>query len=282
MSNKLFLRIITGLILIFAVGGANELEHAKINFWKGNTFFQQTIDMSKYDQGIIKAKTYGKEYKWEEYKIKKLPDEFMKWNFNRRTENLSNIKEKVFPSLAGPHNAIVATQGIRRFDTQFVINNAVKGMGFVPKKDKLREIIKLLQSTINNDKKEKFDILADLYSKADEVFDRTKQISLELYSTPEFETHSFLNQMFNPKVAIVFLDIPCFELKAIAQLLHHENPELTQYEKDMIEYVNLIHSYFHGKFSKKFIATVYHVIEVYNNSPEKKGRGIRIVPEKQH
>ncbi|MCK4556377.1 MAG: hypothetical protein KAU47_02580, partial [Candidatus Aminicenantes bacterium] len=82
--------------------------------------------------------------------------------------------------------------------------------------------------------------------------------------------------------AIVFLDIPCFELKVIVQLLHPEDPELTEYEKDMVEYVNLVHSYFHGKFDKKFIGTVYHIIEVYNNSPGKNGRGVRIVPERNN
>jgi hypothetical protein len=64
-------------------------------------------------------------------------------------------------------------------------------------------------------------------------------------------------------------------------LLHPEDSELTEYEKAMVEYVNLIHSYFHGKFDKEFIATVYHIIEVYNNSPGKNGRGVRMVPEKK-
>ena len=281
MTKRLYFSIFIGLILVLGSFGQDELEHAKKHFWKGSTFHQQTVDTSKYDQGIIRAKTLGKWHKWQEYKLRQLPDEFLDWNIKRRTENIVKIRNHEFPSFAGPHNAMVATQGIRRFDTQFTINNAVKGMGFVPKKDKLKEIVELLQSTINKDTNDKLDILTSLYKKADEVFDRTKQISLELYSTQEFETHSFLNQMFNPRVAIVFLDIPCFELKVIAQLLHPEDPDLTQYEKDLIEYVNLIHSYFHGKFNKKFIAVIYHIIEVYNNSPGKNGRGRRIVPLKQ-
>jgi len=281
MANRLTSGMIVGLVVIFAFVQAQELEHSKINFWNGTTFHQKTVDTSKQNEGIIRAKTYGKGHQWEEFKLRELPDKFLEWNIKSRTENLKKIKTGEFPSLAGPHNAMVATQGIRRLDTRFKINNAVKGMGFVPKKDKLKETIKLLKSTINKDKQEKLDILASLYNKADEVFDRTKQISLELYSTPEFESHTFLNQMFNPRTAIVFLDIPCFELKVISQLLHPEDPELSQYEKDMVEYANLIHSYFHGKFDKIFIATIYHIIEVYDNSPGKKGRGIRIVPAKQ-
>ena len=281
MNNRLFYSVIVGTILVLVGIRAGESEHIKMNFWKGNTFHQQTVDTSKYNQGIIRAKTYGKEHKWEEYKISELPDEFAEWNFKSRIELLEKIKKNEFPSFAGPHNAMIATQGIRRFDSKFAINNAVKGMGFLPKKDKMKEIIELLRSTINNNKNEKIDILINLYSKPNEVFDRTQQISLELYSTPEFETHSVLNQMVNPRTAIVFLDIPCFELKVIAQLLHPEDSELTEYEKAMVEYVNLIHSYFHGKFDKKFIATVYHIIEVYNNSPGKNGKGVRMVPEKK-
>jgi len=45
-----------------------------------------------------------------------------------------------------------------------------------------------------------------------------------------------------------------------------------------VEYINLIHSYFHGEFSKKFIAVIYNVIEVYNSSPgRKEGMGKKMV-----
>ena len=65
----------------------------------------------------------------------------------------------------------------------------------------------------------------------------------------------------------------------MAYLLHPENPKLTEYEKDVVEYINLIHSYFHGHFKKTFIAVVYNVIEVYDSSPGKKtGRGTRLLP----
>ena len=54
---------------------------------------------------------------------------------------------------------------------------------------------------------------------------------------------------------------------------------LTDYEKDVVEYINLIHSYFHGEFSKDFIAVIYNVIEVYNSSPgRKEGMGKKMVP----
>jgi len=254
---------------------AGNLEHARVKFWKRGTFHQETVDISKYEKGIIRAKVDGK---WQEFKVRELPRKFIEWDIKIRTETLNEIRKGKMPSLEGPHNGMVATCGIRRLDTQFTINNAVKGMGFIPKKEKLKEIIKLLKSTINNPMLEKLDTLESLYKRASQIFDFTKQVSLELYSTPEFETQSFLNEMVNPAVSIVFLDIPSFEIKAIAQLLHPDDPELTDYEKDEVEYINLIHSYFHGEFKQKFIGVVYHIIEVYNNTPEKEGRGIRMVP----
>jgi len=92
----------------------------------------------------------------------------------------------------------------------------------------------------------------------------------------KFETGTFLNQMKNPGCSLVYMDIPSYELKCVAQLLHPTDPELTDYERDVVEYVNLIHSYFHGEFSTMFIAVIYHVIEVYDNSPQ--SRGIRLIP----
>jgi len=272
-----------GMLLLASfctIASASELEHAKVKFWKDNTFHQQTVDLSKYDEGIIRAKVYSGrnvKYRWQEFKIRELPDKFMQWDVDSRKKALETIKKKQQPPWSGPHNAMVASYGIRRFDTQFAINNAVKGMGFIPKKDKIKEIINRFESTIDSSFSIKIGILEDLYDHVNEIFDRTKQISLELYSTPEFETHTFLNEMINPAVAIVFLDVPCFELKAIAQLLHPDDPKLTDYEKDVVKYVNLIHSYFHGG-PKRFIGVIYHIIEVYDNTPGKGGKGVRIVP----
>jgi len=255
---------------------ADNKEHADVQLWKDGTFHQETIDLSKYADGIIKAKVDGK---WQEFKVTNLPEKFMKWNIKSRLKSLEKLKERKRPSLDGPHNAMIASYGIKRFDSQFIINNAVKGSGFIPKKEQLKKIMELLKTTIDSSYAVKMVILEDFYKNAETMFDHSKLVSLELYSTPEFETQSFLNQMTNPGVAIVYLDFPSFKVKAIAQLLHPDDPQLTDYEKDMVEYVNLIHSYFHGDFPKIFITAIYHVIEVFDNSPGKKGRGVRIIPE---
>ncbi len=253
---------------------AGKLEHANVNFWKGGYFVQNTIDMSKYKEGIIRAKVDGE---WQEFKIRELPDDFMKWNIQRRLEALDMWAKGQMPPLSGPHNGILATYGVRRLDTQFKINNAVKGFGFLPKEGKLDEVLNLLKETWDSSIDVKLRVLRSLYEKADEYFDRTKQVSLELYTTPEFETGSFLNMMANPGVSIVFLDIPSYEVKAIAQLLHPDNPNLTPYEKKVVEYVNTVHDYIHGRSPRKSIVCIFHVIEVFDNSPPK-GKGVRIVP----
>jgi len=251
-------------------------EHAEVKVWRGDTFHQDTIDLSEYDKNIIRAKVEGR---WQRFEVRRLPDRFLEWNLKGRIEMIKKVRQGEQPPLAGPHIAIVATHGVRRLDTHFAINNAIKGVGFIPRMERLAEVISLLKSTMKKPIHEKLDILGDLYKGAHEIFDPTKQASLEIYSTPEFETHTFLNEMTDPSVALVFPDLPCFEVKAIAQLLHPKDPQLTDYERDAIEYENIIHDYFHGESSRKSIAVIYHVIEVYDNTPgTPEGMGRRIVP----
>jgi len=277
-SLKFFLGL---LLLIFmancTTGGNVKDGHFGEEFWIGDsTFVQNNVNADALDKDIIRAKVDGD---WQEFRLKKVPPEFVKWNVQRRVETIDNIKKGEMPGLEGPHNGIVATYGYRRKDSEFRLNNAVKGMGFLPKRETIKDVIKTLKDTKDDNFMKKLDILTDLYNKADSVFDMTKQVSLELYTTPKRGTQTFLNQMANPISVIVFMDIPTFKLKTISYLLHPKNPNLTDYEKDVVEYVNLIHSYFHGEFSKEFIAVIYNVVEVYNSSPGvKEGMGTRIVP----
>ena len=244
--------------------------------WDGDHFVQKTVDASRLDENIIRAKVEGE---WQEFTLTDFPEIFITWNFKRRIETIEGIAAGNMPSLDGPHNGIVATYGYKREDSKFKVNNAIKGCGFLPRKDKIKEIIQLLKDTNEEHFMKKLDILIGLYAGADSIFDMNKQVSLELYAVPERGTQTFLNQMTDPTSVIVFMDIPTFKLKTIAYLLHPQNPYLTDYEKDVVEYINMVHSYFHGEFSKDFIAVVYNVIEVYNSSPgNKNSRGTLIVP----
>lgn len=186
---------------------------------------------------------------------------------------IERIKKKEAPDLAGPHSGIVGTYGAKREDSKFKINAAAKGVGFLPKKEKIKELINLLKETINDSFGREISILESLYKNGKEIFDLIKQVFLKLYTDRDFYTQTFLNQMVNPACAIVFLDIPSYKLKCLAQLLHPKNPHLNGYEKDVVEYVNLVHDYFHGESPRKSITVIYYVIEVFDSTP---GKGRRM------
>ncbi|MBN1150355.1 hypothetical protein JXA84_03925 [candidate division WOR-3 bacterium] len=236
-------------------------------------FYKQTnVDLENISEGKIKALV---DDEWIVLDIAILPDDFMTWNIARRREALEMWKNGEMPPLSGPHSGMVATYGAKREDTRVSINNAVKGLGFLPKEEFIKEVTSLLLSNYDSSFIRKLEILDSLYQNP-EIFDRTKQVSLELYTSEDFKTGSFLNIMKNPLVSIVFLDIPSFEVKAVAQLIYPEGSDLSERDRGIVEYVNTVHDFIHGVSPRKSFAIVFHVIEVFDNSP--RSRGIRIVP----
>jgi hypothetical protein len=313
------MRALTLLILVTAaaMGSAGEravpvpgvpemknLEHGSVQFWHdvkfapdttdpsgkrgkwSGWFHQDVVDASKLKDGVIRGRIDGQ---WLDLKVVSLPEDFCKWNFGKRVEQLATIKKMMAmpegamggmmkPEISGPHNAMVASHGMKREDSEFDINNAVKGTGWLPRPEKLPGMIALLKQTWNDSMDKKLALLESLYTKASDVFDRTKQSSLELYSQPNFETHTFLNQMTDPGVAVVFLDLPkSYELRCVAQMLDPNDPGLSDYEKQVVEYINLVHDYFHGQSPRRSIGVIYYVVQVFDNSPGTM-RGQRIVP----
>ena len=254
---------------------AGKLEHSKKDFWKDKKFIQNSLDMSGYKNGMIKAKIDGD---WKEFKIRKASDEFIKWNIEKRLKFLEDIKKGVM-GWGGPHQGAVATYGLGRLDSRFTVNNAIKGIGLAPKDENLDEAIKRLKDTFEKPMLEKMDILKSLYEKDADYFDWRKQTSLELYSTPTFETHTFLNAMDNPVATVVYLDIPSFEIRTIARVVHPEDKSALPSEKKLLEFVNLAHEYMHGKFSRIFPLLLFYIIEEFDNTPGSK-LGIRTVPER--
>lgn len=254
---------------------AGKLEHSKKDFWKDKKFVQNSLDMSGYKNGMIKAKIDGD---WKEFKIRKASDEFIKWNLEKRLKFLEDIKKGVM-GWGGPHQGAVATYGLGRLDSKFTVNNAIKGIGLAPKDENLDKAIKRLKDTFESPMPEKMDILKSLYEKDADYFDWRKQTSLELYSTPTFETHTFLNVMDNPVATVVYLDIPSFEIRTIARIVHPEDKSALPSEKKLLEFVNLAHEYMHGKFSRIFPLLLFYIIEEFDNTPGSK-LGIRTVPER--
>jgi len=247
------------------------------NFWDGDTFHQDTVDMSQIDIGRILARI---ENRWEPYQLRELPEAFIDWNLDRRLANLNKMRSGGMPDFAGPHNAGVATYGRHRGDSRLHLNNAIKGTGLCPKADVVESLIARAKETQEASREEKFGVLESMY-KDKSLWDRTKLVSLELYSTPDFETHTFLNQMENPVASIVYLDIPSYEVRTIPRLMHPEDTTLSTYEKSVLAYVNAMHTYNHSEFTAVVTGCLYNVIEVFDNTPtglastEKKG--VRIV-----
>lgn len=255
---------------------AGKWEHSNKNFWKGSKFLQSSVDLSGYEKGLIKARIDGK---WNEFKIREASKDFIKWNTEKRVEFLESIKTGKMPGLAGPHSGAVATYGLGRLDSEFTVNNAVKGIGLAPKDENLDKAIKRLKETYDKPMPVKMDVLKSFYEDPD-FFDWRKQTSLELYTTPEFETHTFLNVMENPTATIVFLDIPSFELRTICRVIHPDDDSALSSEKKLLEFVNLAHSYMHGEFSRVFPLLLFYLIEEFDNTPGSK-RGIRTVPKRE-
>ena len=273
--KKLFVVLMVALILV----GCEVVEKSDMggHLWIGDsTFVQTTVDATQLLDGNLRAKVDGE---WQEFTLLELPQEFLEWNIAYRKEVIQGIMKGDMPNLEGPHNGIVATHGYKRGDSQFRVNNAIKGLGFLPKPERIEELIQRMKDTREEGFPVKLDVLMDFYNNAEDIFDMTKQVSLELYANPKRGTQTFLNQMTDPTSVIVFMAIPTYKLKTIAYLLHPKNPNLTKYEKNVVEYINLIHSYFHGDFPVDFTAAIYNVVEVYDSSPGKqKGMGTRIVP----
>jgi hypothetical protein len=247
--------------------------------WTG-WFHQDAVDARKLDQGVIRAQVEGE---WQEFPVVSLPPEFLDWNYAHRLDQLAGFKrlmagEPFTPVLSGPHDGIVASHGAKRKDSRFTINNAVKGIGWLPKADLLPGFIARLRATGDAPMPAKLALLDSIYRQGAATFDLTKQSSLELYARPGFETHTFLNQLADPGVALVFLDLPqSYELRCIAQMLHPDDPGLTGYERQVVEYINLVHDYFHGPAPYPAIGVIYHVVQVFDNSPPR-GAGRRMVP----
>lgn len=255
------------------------------NYWidgeEGKYFAQDTVYTGEGESGYIWAKADGW---WRRFKIQELDEKFWDWNFNERLERLEQIGEGKMPTFGGAHNPAVASYGNRRgrFDSRFHLNNAIKGMGLCPAKEHIKEMLSTMQEMFNESQEVKVNYLKEIYSNRD-LWCKDKQASLEIYTVPEFETHSFLNQMENPLSTMVFMAIAwvtSYEVRCIARLLHPLDPNLSDEERDLMTFPGLMHAFFHGGETEKPAAIYYHV-EEFNNTPGPPWArpGQRVVPE---
>ncbi len=82
----------------------------------------------------------------------------------------------------------------------------------------------------------------------------------------------------NPVASASFLAFPAFEIRAVPQLLHPDNPNLSQYEALAVDWTNSVHDLAHAAGrSSRHITCIYHVVELYDDSPSAAGRGKRLL-----
>lgn len=271
-----------GAVFLSSLAGkamAGEWEQGMEEFWTDGRFVQETVDASLESQGIVRARLDGS---WKEFQTVQLPEDFMEWNLRARLETLENLSLMFSgeggspPSLAGPHNAAMATWGGKRADSVMEINNAFKGMGLCPRRGLIRDVLAQMEEVMSAGMGRRLQFLRDLYSTA-ENFDLSKMISLELYSTPEFETHTFINLMERPTTSLVFLDSKSYEVRGVGQLVAPGDDRCGEYAADIVSYTNKAHSLFHGDFPRLYPGILVHITAVFDNSPGT-GRGVRIAP----
>ncbi len=282
MAKALILVVFSILIALSLLRAEDVVDPA--SFWQDGFCVQTTTQTPAPGAASIRAQVDGV---WQDLPLVDFPQAFWDWNRSKRKEYLDIFREMLekgreatrSPELSGPHNGIVATYGAARQDSRFKLNNAVKGMGFLPAEDRIAELIQLLQDNLEQPLDVKLNLLDSLYTHAEDNFSANRLGSLELYSEPGFATQTFINQMLDPACVTVWLDIPTYKIKQIARLLHPLDPNLTDYERNVVRYINLIHSFFHGEYPRDCIAVVYYNVEVYDSSPgTKEGRGTRISP----
>ena len=247
------------------------------SFWRPDGWLvHDTVDASLRENGFIRARLQGQ---WQAFPVRSLPAEFMQWSLSGRLAKLDELAVRGFdPSdLDGPHNACVATFGGPADDSFTSLNTAYKGLGFLPRPERLGEALAWIRSPAGGSSMDRaLGILAELY-REDDLFDPRCQISLELFATATHTTHTLKNMLAHPVASASFLAFPTYELRCVPQLLHPANPDLSAWERRAVAWANGVHDLVHGGGGSGGgrIACVYHVVEVYDDTP-RPGAGVRL------
>jgi len=256
---------------------AQEGPRERETYWQPEGhFIQETVDLTNIDDQIIRARVDGE---WKEFYNRELSQDYIDWSFGERISRLTGG----MMCLDGAHSGCLATYGANRGDSVFTLNAAFKGFGFLPDKSHLDDALEEVLANWDASTMAKAAILLDFYSDQS-MWDFHTLTSLELYTSQDFETHSFLNQMANPVATINWLAIPgSYEVRAIPRLVHPLDPDLPEFDHKQVQWINAMHDFYHGgnypdPDNLPYIAAIYYVVEVFDNSPYPGPMGVRVTP----
>ena len=198
---------------------------------------------------------------------------FFKWAWETRAKNVIGIyegkevsRDRLFLDFTS-HNPALVTNGPGG------LNASIKGIGFVPKKEYMEDILAKYIEHIKSYKKDDKEysqrglalLVKEIYGKdVKHKIDFTKVTTLELA-----KNHTWQNVLDNNEATYIFYQPPVtsFELRGKIEV---EEDGLYQ------RFVNAQHDVYHApdmtRWGKR-PALVFHIEEVYNNSVSKNGFG---------
>ena len=196
-----------------------------------------------------------------------IPEEFIDWLYVKRRKLIEKIlsgkvsEQELYLGFLR-HTPAIATRGSAG------LNASVKGVGFIHKNEYLKETLEVLREYMMDERSQvealKF-LLRQIYLR--EKIDFTKLTSIELACK-----HTWINVNENPVATIVFYHPPMTSYEVRCKVEIHLD--------DVVhEFVNRIHDLYHGgkpqkeKWSSRPVY-VFHIQEIYDNSPIKMGQKI--------
>ena len=255
------------------------ISNLRKNYWIGPEGSEycthKTVNTAQVDEGYIWARVDGW---WRRFQIRELDEDYWNWNFDERMKRLEIQFEPEWDAVAGgPAQPFIATYGNRRGlgDSDFPLNNKVIYISLAPKEEYIEEINNTMLE--NLDKGISFTDALPWWIEIHENRDmwcKDRQVGLEVFSKPGFETHNFLNLMENPVATMghhaIYNNNISYEIRCINKIVHPRDPNLTDYERNLALHPSIqfawAHSYADPAFIYSIPSVIYHHIEEYDNS----------------
>lgn len=237
------------------------------------------------------------------------------WYYDRLIAFFNGESETMEVPNGGHHHPMLSTYGSKyrnRGDSKFHLNSTPKGLTIIPKVDQIDYINQQIDQAY-----EVGPVPVGVFQKRRELYqdktlwDKTKFATLELYTGRPIneedpgnqggyyginETHTFQNLVVNPMATLTYMslfntdgtqpyfqgsedDTATFEFKGFCRLIHNYNPNNTDYELAIHNYINQAHCRYHGG-SCEISTNIFIISEEFNNSPgyDPYARGKRVVP----